>query len=358
MKDITLRPNNVPYKVPSPNSMGLMRYFFAFEIVVAHYNNLAGAHLPFATLAVEAVGGFFALSGFLVYGSYLRRREAGGHCVRDYLKARALRIMPAYFSVVLFFAIALSAVSSLPVAEYFGSWHFWRYLGANLCFANFLEPTLPGVFEGMEMMSVNGSLWTMKVECMLYLSVPVVAWLVARLRNRATAVLAGVYLLSAAWGVVFYNLYVATGHEVYDILGRQVFGQLCYFYSGVLVYYWYDVLMRHRWLVLAVALLCYLSVNVFDYGLGLMLRPLGLSVMIIILSMTGRWGVWEAKYENVSYNMYLIHWPLIQLAVIFGLPSICGYELTFAIVLASLVLLSVASVFCIERPIRRHFGSH
>ncbi|MGM9853518.1 MAG: acyltransferase family protein [Muribaculaceae bacterium] len=349
-----LHPNKVPYKVPMPNNMGVMRYMLAIGVVVAHYNLLAGADYFFPISSYDSVGGFFALSGFLVYGSYLRRRERHErHSILGYVKSRALRILPAYFATVLFFAFALVAVSSLSAGEYFGSWHFWKYLGANLCFANFLEPTLPGVFEGLEMEAVNGSLWTMKIEWLLYLSVPVTAWLVSKSRNRVTAVLTGVYMLSAAWLVVFNILHANTGREVYDTLGRQFFGQLCYFYGGVLVYYWYDVLMRRRWLVAAVALLCYLAPYFLDYGLGLVLRPFGLAYLIIMLSMTGRWGTWEGKRDNVSYNMYLLHWPLIQVLAFLGLPATLGTGATFALMLIALVVLSVLVAQFVERPVKK-----
>lgn len=355
---MNLYPNKVPYKVPMPNNMGVVRYLLALGVVVAHYNLLAGANYFFPIMSYDAVGGFFAISGFLVYGSYLRRKESDErHYILDYVKSRALRILPAYFATVFFFAVVLVAVSNLSVGEYFGSWHFWRYLGANLSFANFIEPTLPGVFEGLKMEAVNGSLWTMKVEWMLYLSVPVTAWLVTKMHNRSTAVLVAIYLISAAWCVLFYNLYESSGRQVYEILGRQFFGQLCYFYSGVLIYYWYDELMHRRWLMTGVAVLCYLSVYFLDFGLGLVLRPFGLSYLLVMMSMTGRWGTWEGKRDNVSYNMYLLHWPLIQVMVYFGLPAVMGNGMAFFVMLVILVMLSVLMARLVERPVKKFVKS-
>ena len=80
------------------------------------------------------------------------------------------RILPPYWATVVLFAILLGFCSASP--DYFLSGQFWKYLIANLCFVNFVEPALPGVFDGMEVTAVNGSLWTMKVEWMLYLSMP------------------------------------------------------------------------------------------------------------------------------------------------------------------------------------------
>jgi peptidoglycan/LPS O-acetylase OafA/YrhL len=160
--------------------MGVVRYYLALSVVMAHFSTLTGVEVWWPTSSYDAVGGFFALSGFLVYGSYLRAPS-----LKTFIANRARRILPAYSFIILLCAFGLVGLSTLPAAEYFTSWHWWRYLLSNLTFLNFLCPDLPGVFSGNEMTAVNGSLWTLKVEWMLYLTVPLVAWLIAKLRRPA-----------------------------------------------------------------------------------------------------------------------------------------------------------------------------
>ena len=50
-----------------------------------------------------------------------------------------------------------------------------RYLGWNLAFLNFMEPALPGVFEANRFTEINGALWTLKIEVMFYLVLPLLA---------------------------------------------------------------------------------------------------------------------------------------------------------------------------------------
>lgn len=342
-----LKPNKVPYDIPMPNNMGMVRYVLALAVVIAHFNELVGGDIYFPFTSYVAVGGFFSLSGFLIYGSYLKKKK-----FRPYIISRMVRLLPAYFFIVLICALGLVFASSLSMRQYFTSPEFWKYLGANLTFMNFLEPTLPGVFDGMEIQAVNGSLWTLKVEWMLYLSVPIVVWAVRKFRNRATLTFVLVYIVSVVYRLLFRYLYDVTGQEIYNILGRQMFGQLTFFYCGVMIYYWFDVFMCYRWPLMAgAALLMILSPQ--QYNLDVFIDPVAFSILVIGLSMTGKWGVWEGKHDNVSYNMYLVHFPICQIAAYYGLGSIMGEWWCFIVIVAATALLSVFMNYVIEKPIQK-----
>lgn len=344
-----LRPNRVPYSIPVPNNMGMVRYILALAVVIAHFNLLVGGDIYFPFSSYVAVGGFFSLSGFLIYGSYLKRMD-----LRSYIVSRMVRLLPAYFFIVLACAIGLASVSSLPPREYFLNPDFWKYLGANLTFMNFLQPELPGVFSGLELPAVNGSMWTLKIEWMLYLSVPVTVWLVGKLRNHATLTFVMIYFISVGYRILFRICYDATGQEIYNILGRQMFGQLTFFYCGVMIYYWFDVFRRYRWYLMAAALIL-MVLSTPRYHLDILIDPIAFSILVIGLSMTGNWGTWEGRHDNVSYNMYLVHFPICQLAAFYGLKQMAGEAVCFLIVLAATFLLSVFMNRFIEKPIQQAF---
>ncbi len=326
--------------------MNAVRYYLSISVLIAHFNLVMNTNIFWPSDSFSAVGGFFALSGFLVFGSCVKAIDKGGFWsgLKSYVAGRARRILPSYFFIVLLCAFTLVAVSECGALEYFTSSRWWRYLAANLCFLNFLQPDLPGVFSGW---AVNGSLWTMKIEWLLYFSAPLVLWLSAKFARRERAVLwlfLLIILLSGVWRLVFLNLYYSTGSEACNILSRQVFGQLSFFYAGAGLRLILPLFMRHKHLW-ALAALAVLLLSQLWLPVDVLLMPLALAVIVIWLSFTGSWGLWLSQRANISYDVYLFHMPVILLVWHFGLQ---GPD-AFVAVIAATFLLSVLSYRLVER---------
>ena len=337
-----LRPEISPL-LRNDNNLDIVRYYLSFAVLFAHFSELTGTAAFFPTSSYTAVGGFFMLSGFLVFYSYLRSTS-----LKQYLLRRARRILPPYIAIVLLCAITGAFLTTLSAKEYFSSLTFYRYIAANLSFANFLQPTLPGVFEGNPFPYVNGSLWTMKVEILLYLSIPVAAALLMRWNKAWT--LAGIYIISYLYKIWMGYLYNTTGEAIYSIMQRQVFGQLLFFYSGVTVLLYFDLFQRHIRLLFPIALAISIAskfVSWFDC-----IEPLCLAIVIIGFAYNCRLFVWMRKYDNIAYDIYLFHFPVIQLVIYWGIPQ---YNLWLALgtAIAITLVLSLLSWYLIERPIMR-----
>ncbi len=154
------------------NNFNLLRFLAAALVLVSHAWPLSGAtNEPLARLSGFSMGHlavdiFFAVSGFLVTGSLLGRRRLG-----DFLRARALRIVPALAASTLLTAFVIGALqTNLPTLVYLRHADTWQYaLRDAICWPWKIAYRLPGVFANVPMRGVvNGSLWSLPYELDMY----------------------------------------------------------------------------------------------------------------------------------------------------------------------------------------------
>lgn len=137
-----------------------------------------------------AVNVFFALSGYLVTLSWLRR----GNLV-SFAVARGLRIWPGAAAACVVTVLAGAALTTLPLAEYAAAEGTWTFLLRNALLRK-IAFELPGVFEANPYPRVvNGSLWSLPYElrCYAYVGLLGVAGILAR--RLAFTLLLGVMLV-------------------------------------------------------------------------------------------------------------------------------------------------------------------
>jgi peptidoglycan/LPS O-acetylase OafA/YrhL len=287
------------------NNFDLLRLVFAATVALVHASQLSGfvALAPIgATLSsTVAVKAFFVVSGFLIFLSFERSSS-----LRSYAQKRLRRIYPAYFTIVVLCALGLVTVSSKTAADYFtDTW--WRYLTANLSFLNFLQPTLPGVFEGNSMPAVNGALWTLKIEAMFYVSVPLFVFLIRK--TKALPILALTYLASTVYALLLNGIALQSGSEIYEQLARQFPGQLSYFMAGAFFYYFLSLLEKYAGYFLAAGI----AILITNQQVPLpVLEPFALASVVMFFSLflyAGNFG----RYGDFSYGVYIVHFPIIQL---------------------------------------------
>ena len=292
------------------NNFDLLRLLFAGTVCLVHAYQLSGyqqlAWIESVLSSAVAVKAFFVVSGFLIFMSFERSSS-----IFSYAKKRIRRIYPAYFTVVMLCAVGLTGISSKGFADYFSpAWV--KYVLANLSFLNFLHPALPGVFDANRMPAVNGALWTLKIEVMFYLSVPLFVLLFRRFGHLF--MIAIVYVLSVAYAILFSWAAERTGSGIYLELSRQLPGQLSYFMAGALFYYYLPAFERHARYILLGAI-TFLAANTY-WSLPL-LEPFALATIVVFFALflyIGNFG----RYGDFSYGVYILHFPIIQCLIHFG----------------------------------------
>lgn len=332
------------------NNFDFLRFFFAFIVVVGHTVILSNSKelsclLPFFDTHI-AVTGFFVISGLLIANSYLRTS-----IFRQYLIKRALRLLPNYIFIVILCAVVFSLISTLSLYDYLTNTRLYYYLLANLSFMNFLQPSLPGVFEGTNnvMSAVNGSLWTIKVEVMFYMIVPLVLKLIESVKSKKILrmiIFVLIYILSIIYRVYFEEL-AQQGSSIASVLVHQLPAFMCYFISGIALLYYGEDIEKHIKLLAIISL----GIYVIEYILDLeYLSPVAFALIIYYVALHFKFLNNFGKYGDFSYGIYIFHFPLIQLYVFFGLFNVLNPWLMLIFVLFSVMIMALFSWNLIEKP--------
>lgn len=326
----------------SKNNFDLLRLLFAGTVCLVHARELSGfSQLGLLTdflSSTVAVKAFFVVSGFLIFMSFERSTSLGA-----YTKKRFRRIYPAYFSVVVLCAIGLLSVSSKTIGDYF-SLAWVKYVLSNLAFLNFLQPTLPGVFESNKLAAVNGALWTLKIEVLFYLTVPLFVGLFRKFGHFL--VIAFFYCLSIAYAELMSVIAGRTGSAIYIELGRQLPGQLSYFLAGAFLYYFLPLFERRAGYYLSAAIVVLWGYAVLPLAA---LEPFALAIVVVFSGLffhVGNFG----KHGDFSYGVYILHFPIIQLLVHLG-----WYRESPWIFLATVILLTGGGAVAMWHLVEKRF---
>lgn len=334
------------------NNFNLLRLLFALMVVVYHVVFLPGVpgwerYESWTSVGAEiGVQGFFVLSGYLVWESLQRSRW-----IALYAEKRARRLLPAYFTVVIACAVVALVVSPEARADLAA---VGRYLGWNLAFLNFMEPSLPGLFEANRFTEINGALWTLKIEVMFYLVLPVLA-LMLRLSGKLRWLLfLLIYVAAEIWRFGFEQTGISQGRSLFVELSRQLPGQMSFFIVGVALAAWRDHINWRSPLPLV--------------GLGLMAlslvfpaaepaRALGLGLTVVWLAVGVPRLFDPARFGDLSYGLYIVHFPIVQAVIAAGLFAgsvATGIGVSFAIAIVAALLLW----WLVERPALRRDSTY
>lgn len=297
------------------NNFDIIRLILALLVVFTHASELTTAsQLSFfnGEISAFAVKGFFVISGFLVYMSYSRSQN-----MNQYFLKRATRIYPAYICMLAIIVFVGVAITIFPIEEYLiGA---IKYFIANILFLNFLCPSLPGVFTSNSYPNiVNGALWTLKVEIMFYFCVPIIFYIVRKLKTttQITSFLLAIYILSYFYVLITNNLFLFSQNRVFYMLAHQIPGQMSYFVLGIF-FYLFPKYCRSQ----AVFALSCVGYYLCLYGgiFALFMQPFFVGYIIIFLVFNTKHIPISEYIGDISYGIYIWHFPLIQMFVSSGL---------------------------------------
>jgi peptidoglycan/LPS O-acetylase OafA/YrhL len=343
-------------KLVHQNNFEVIRLTLASLVVVLHCYDLTGAHYADylsdwtggqITLPYIIIRGFVIMSGYLVLKSLQRSTS-----IKQYLWRRFLRIYPPLIvALVLCALVAGPFLTTLSISAYYRHPDTWLYMVYSLrIFMVKHTECLPGVFTNNPVLcAVNGSLWTIWVEEVLYIAL--IALFFIRRKPGLMRIAICVTWLAM---VVLHQLAISRWQDVEIPFSRSVqwdyFADLLvYFFSGCLMTLvtWKD--MRRNRIILSVAIIvaapaCYFHIY---QPLGYLLYPAAMvafgSDCVPILLKPFKWG-------NPSYGLYIYSYP-IQQALIQSIAPTASTLLLISVPLS--FAFGYASWYLIETPFLR-----
>ena len=301
--------------VAGANNFHLIRLAAALLVLFAHAFHLlerAGDEPIgswFLTMDASLLGVtiFFFVSGFLVSRSWDVRRS-----LKSFLVARALRIAPAlWLALIVTVFIVGILFTTLPINDYLVDARIWRYLALNAVLRT--QYFLPGVFEANPLPGVNGSLWTIPLEVVMYVMLAAIGWTslidgpreaIERLRHQP-------------WGFALAMIVAALLVVKVARTGPQYVGLALYFALGALAYRFRSRIPLSPWFGIALIII---AVAAARTPIGPLLLPVALPYAILTIALRPAFRVRQTwlHRNDYSYGTYLYGFPVQQAAIAFG----------------------------------------
>jgi peptidoglycan/LPS O-acetylase OafA/YrhL len=325
---------------PRNNALNAFRLALATSVILNHSFPVTGRTLPPVAvrqlLISGGVDGFFAISGFLITASWLSHPR-----VRDYLVARALRILPGFYVCLVVTAFVIApigvAIQGGSAARLLLSTGPIEYVLKNSAVA-YLHADVGGTPRGIPVAAWDGSLWSLIYELICYLAVAGLGVIGLASRRWVSPAVLALALLGAT---LLPPAAIAGPWSVRQLIVRSAI----MFAAGALLYHFREVIPA-RWSLVAVSMVIVLAAGLLlpDYRLVAAV-PLAYAVIVsgaLIHNKRLR------LRTDLSYGVYIYACPIQQLLVICGLVKLNPLVFFVVSTLATLPLAAL-SWFLVEK---------
>ena len=288
------------------NSLDFLRLLAATLVLYSHQHALMGMPEP-TFFGWESFGGagvtiFFFLSGSLIWNSWERDSN-----LKRFFFRRSLRIFPALFIVVLSSIFILGPLLSyFKISDYFLSSETWHYLSNAILIP---KTTLPGVFSNNPYpKAINGSLWTLPVEFLCYISVAILG----SFKKISKPILIAANLLLTA----------LVASLAQHFLGGKFlphFEMISVFWTGV----FYGYCIKHpfhtinsKWLILLLACISFFVIPMLGLKSFERIQMLAFAICLVHIALNVSIGAkFTDRIGDLSYGLYIFAFPVQQVVI-------------------------------------------
>lgn len=333
------------------NNLDWLRLIFAAQVMLIHgFEDLRGVALSGVAEGLHhfpGVPAFFFVSGFLIYASFDRKPELYGFVLN-----RVYRIWPGLLFVtcgglcLVIYSHALSGSLSENVVTYLVWFASQISLG---------QAWNPMAFRDIGLGVINGALWTITVEILFYISVPIIFFLEKKFRHTVLVLFVLSFLCFSVLSPAFKEVAVG-GKTLFDYLSLTpiIWGWM--FLFGTLVYKNIELIEKNfHYVFLALPVLLILIIadikgsflfNASGNNIGLIYFVV-FALTIVILAF--RTTTIPLGFD-ISFGVYVWHMVVINAFLVLGWTSIVA-------MVAATVLFALLSWFWIEQPVLKRKNS-
>lgn len=318
-------------KISTQNNFDILRLVLAVLVFFTHWNTLTLQQLtnPLFHLSSIAVDMFFIVSGFLIFWSFNADQNK-----KNFFIKRFFRVFPLYAILIILQTLFFMGFSDGNLME------ITNYFLANISFLNFLSPSVGTTFNNLEINAINGSLWTIKNEVAFYVLMPLIFFFYKKM---------GIFFLLTLYGLSVLYMFFIDYLELSTLLVLFP-AQLRLFTVGILLYILFDKMQnKHNYsLVAGSFLLIVLFKDVHYFKFLIYPFLLGYVMMYIVFFVKN-----ISINFDFSYSFYVIHFPIIQLALFFKInpqnPTVSFISLFLITLILSYLSERYLEVFFIQK---------
>lgn len=340
------------------NSLGLLRLFFALAVIFSHAFFLGGfGGDPTGVLTRGQLSiGSFAVDGFFAISGYLIAKSGASSDVVQFLWRRALRIFPAFWTLLILSAVVIGptfwVLSGNELGTYFsfgdgGPWTYilrdWRLTPGQYGIWDIFEQTTPYGREVHDSV-FNGSIWTLEYEWFCYMIIAALCFMAALTRAKIL-----VPLLTALFFLLTLSNTVSPGSVglIIPYLGdnfRLTFPLV--FLLGSTMAMYSKKIPFSGWLALGSLAV---FVGTLRWGGYKLIGVAALVYLVLwVAAALPKRVQWIGQKNDYSYGIYIYGWPVQQMLAFYGLEK-WGYVPYVAITIVGTAILAWLSWHGVEK---------